>query len=234
MIRQRPLRQSRAVDRAARAATARQRAVHHRRAGQPTTRRRTRHCGRMAPRLIEFGTRLRRSAGSRVEQLQHELGGHLLRASANEPLLITGASAPCSAGNFREQPDTDVILVAIARAAAARLCGCAIRADRAQAAVPKVIGASQAGAPTPSRTRSWKAHARVVGGNATFRLGEGVATRAVVRPAVRAILQRELETRHQLPLSETGNPRKATCSFSAPRHAQPRRKVKRRRRWRRP
>ncbi|MCU1385854.1 MAG: Threonine ammonia-lyase [Acidobacteria bacterium] len=133
--------------------------------------------------LIEFGEDFD-AARERVEQLQHE-GGLRYVHSANEPLLIAGVGT-YALEIFEEQPDTDVILVAIGGGSGAS--GCAIvRTGLGSRA--KVIGVQAARA--DAFARSWRGPARVVGERCdTF--AEGMATR-VTFDLPFGILQRELD-----------------------------------------
>src|SRR4029079_4867147 len=108
-------------------------------------------------------------ARERVEQLQHERGLRYVH-SADEPLLIAGV-ATYALEIFEEQPDTDVILVAIGGGSGA--CGCSIvRTGLGSRA--KVIGVQAERA--DAFARSWKGPSRVVGEKCDT-LAEGMATR---------------------------------------------------------
>ena len=133
--------------------------------------------------LIEFGRDFD-EARERVEQLQHERGLRYVH-SADEPLLIAGVGT-YALEIFEEQPDTDVILVAIGGGSGA--CGCTIvRTGLGSRA--RVIGVQAARA--DAFARSWKGRSRVVGEQCdTF--AEGMATR-VTFDLPFGILQRELD-----------------------------------------
>jgi threonine dehydratase len=133
--------------------------------------------------LIEFGRDFD-EARERVEQLQHERGLRYVH-SADEPLLIAGV-ATYALEIFEEQPDTDVILVAIGGGSGA--CGCSIvRTGLGSRA--KVIGVQAERA--DAFARSWKGPSRVVGETCdTF--AEGMATR-VTFDLPFGILRKELD-----------------------------------------
>ena len=118
--------------------------------------------------LIEFGRDFD-EARERVEQIQHERGLRYVH-SADEPLLIAGV-ATYALEIFEEEPDTDVILVAIGGGSGA--CGCSIvRTGLGSRA--NVIGVQAERA--DAFARSWKGRSRVVGEKCdTF--AEGMATR---------------------------------------------------------
>ena len=118
--------------------------------------------------LIEFGRDFD-EARERVEQLQHQRGLRYVH-SGNEPLLIAGVGT-YALEIFQEQPDTDVILVAIGGGSGAS--GCAIvRTGLGSRA--RVIGVQAERA--DAFARSWHGPSRVVGERCdTF--AEGMATR---------------------------------------------------------
>jgi threonine dehydratase len=133
--------------------------------------------------LIEFGRDFD-EARERVEQLQHERGLRYVH-SADEPLLIAGVGT-YALEIFEEQPDTDVILVAIGGGSGA--CGCSIvRTGLGSRA--KVIGVQAERA--DAFARSWRGPSRVVGETCdTF--AEGMATR-VTFDLPFGILRKELD-----------------------------------------
>ena len=133
--------------------------------------------------LIEFGRDFD-EARERVEQIQHERGLRYVH-SADEPLLIAGV-ATYALEIFEEQPDTDVILVAIGGGSGA--CGCSIvRTGLGSRA--KVIGVQAERA--DAFARSWKGPSRIVGETCdTF--AEGMATR-VTFDLPFGILKQELD-----------------------------------------
>jgi threonine dehydratase len=133
--------------------------------------------------LIEFGRDFD-EARERVEQIQHERGLRYVH-SANEPMLIAGVGT-YALEIFEDQPDTDVILVAIGGGSGA--CGCSIvrtgLGSRAQ-----VIGVQAERA--DAFARSWHGPSRVVGEKCdTF--AEGMATR-VTFDLPFGILKKELD-----------------------------------------
>jgi len=133
--------------------------------------------------LIEFGRDFD-EARERVEQLQHERGLRYVH-SADEPLLIAGVGT-YALEIFEEQPDTDVILVAIGGGSGA--CGCSIvRTGLGSRA--KVIGVQAERA--DAFARSWKGPSRVVGERCDT-LAEGMATR-VTFDLPFGILRKELD-----------------------------------------
>jgi threonine dehydratase len=133
--------------------------------------------------LIEFGRDFD-EARERVEQLQSERRLRYVH-SADEPLLIAGVGT-YALEIFEEQPDTDVILVAIGGGSGA--CGCSIvRTGLGSRA--RVIGVQAERA--DAFARSWHGTARVVGERCdTF--AEGMATR-VTFDLPFGILKQELD-----------------------------------------
>src|SRR5437762_5767061 len=133
--------------------------------------------------LIEFGRDFD-EARERVEQLQHERGLRYVH-SADEPLLIAGVGT-YALEIFEEQPDTDVILVAIGGGSGA--CGCSI-VRTGLGSTARVIGVQAERA--DAFARSWKGDTRIVGEKAdTF--AEGMATR-VTFDLTFGILKKELD-----------------------------------------
>jgi len=133
--------------------------------------------------LIEFGRDFD-EARERVEQLQHERGLRYVH-SADEPLLIAGVGT-YALEIFEEQPDTDVIFVAIGGGSGA--CGCSIvRTGLGSRA--KVIGVQAERA--DAFARSWRGPSRVVG-EACDTFAEGMATR-VTFDLPFGILRKELD-----------------------------------------
>jgi threonine dehydratase len=133
--------------------------------------------------LIEFGRDFD-EARVRVEHLQHHRRLRYVH-SADEPLLIAGVGT-YALEIFEEQPDTDVILVAIGGGSGA--CGCAIvRTGLGSRA--RIIGVQAERA--DAFARSWTGTARVVGERCdTF--AEGMATR-VTFDLPFGILKQELD-----------------------------------------
>src|SRR3954468_10025292 len=133
--------------------------------------------------LIESGRDFD-EARERVEQLQHDRRLRYVH-SPNEPLLISGV-ATYALEIFEEQPDTDVILVAIGGGSGA--CGCCIvRSGLGSGA--KVIGVQAERA--DAFARSWRTGSRVVG-DACDTFAEGMATR-VTFDLPFGILKQELD-----------------------------------------
>src|SRR4051794_5922760 len=133
--------------------------------------------------LVEFGRDFD-EARERVEALQHERGLRYVH-SANEPLLLAGVGT-YALEILEEQPDADVILVAIGGGSGA--CGCAIvrsgLGSRAQ-----VIGVQAERA--DAFARSWRTGTRIVG-DACDTFAEGMATR-VTFDLPFGILEQELD-----------------------------------------
>jgi threonine dehydratase len=132
--------------------------------------------------LIEWGRDFDESR-EHVEQLQHERKLRYVH-SANEPLLLAGV-ATYALELFEQQPDIDVVLVAVGGGSGA--CGLTL-VRSAIGSRAEVIGVQAERA--DAFTRSWKGDTRVVGDKCdTF--AEGMATR-VTFDLTFGILKQEL------------------------------------------